>query len=73
MTNYDTITLEELRKLVGDIDDARLAAILNLDPKFAEVEEAAIRANGSVDLQRACEGKVAQVVEILTADPEEEP
>jgi len=72
MMSHDTVTLEELRPLVGDIDEAKLAAILNLDPSLAEIEEAAMREDGSAELQRACEGTVAQIVEILTADLEDE-
>lgn len=72
MRMHDTVTLERLRQLVGEIEEARLSAILSLDPSLAEVEEAAMRADGSADLGRACEGKVAQIVEILCADLEEE-
>jgi hypothetical protein len=69
----DTLTLSELRRVVGDIDDARLTEIMELGPSLAEVEEAALRVHGSVEFARACEGKVALIVDILTADIEEEP
>lgn len=72
MTEHDTVTLDRLRQVVGEIDEAKLVAILSLDPSLAEVEESAMRADGSADLQRECAGKVAQIVNILTADIEEE-
>ena len=34
----DTLTLSELRRVVGDIDDARLTEIMELGPSLAEVE-----------------------------------
>ncbi|HEU4548270.1 MAG TPA: hypothetical protein VFS01_01125 [Rhizomicrobium sp.] len=69
----DAVTLSELRRVVGDIDDARLTEIMDLGPSLAEVEEAALRVHGSVEFTRACEGKVALIIDILTADIEDEP
>lgn len=71
------VSKAELMHLVGDIDDARLLQILALQPDIAEIEEAALWADGEADelarSGRALTGKAAAIFEILTADIEDEP
>jgi len=68
---------EELRCVLGEVDEAKLIEILKLQPTLAELEEAAIRAIGNGDILakggRPMTGTVAAIIEILTADEEEEP
>lgn len=71
------VSREELVHLVGGLDDARLIQILALEPAIAEIEEAALWADGEADelakSGRALTGKAAAIFEILTADIEDEP
>ena len=66
----------ELRRIVGDIDDARAAVILSLDPTIEEIEEAIAWAEGRGDALAnghwPLNGKVAEIFEILVADEEDE-
>jgi hypothetical protein len=68
---------EELKSILGEVDDAKLIEILKLQPTLAELEEAAIWATGNGDILakggRPMTGTVAAIVEILTADEEEPP
>lgn len=70
------VTHDELTRIVGDIEEAKLAAILALMPSAAEVEEAFLWATGGGDkVDRAghpLSGVVAQIYEILTIGEEEE-
>jgi len=66
------VSMEELRRIAGPLDEDRLIAILDLQPTFAEMEEAMMSAAGDEDvLARAgtpVSAKVAEIVDILTAD-----
>ena len=70
------VSVEELRRIVGDLDDARIVAILALNPTVAEAEEAALWAGrqGDVPIRqgRILEGKVALIFDILARAEEEE-
>jgi hypothetical protein len=76
-SNVTAINADQLRAIVGSIDDAKFIEILELKPTVAEVEQAAIWATGNGDVLakqgRPLAGKAAQIVEILTADEEEPP
>jgi hypothetical protein len=76
-TRKNLISHEDLLRIVGDVDEDKLLAILALRPTIAEVEEAAAWTIGSGDVvDRAghpLAGIVAQIFEILTADEEEPP
>ncbi len=65
-------TLGEIRALVGDVDEARLEAILALRPTPAQLEEALAWAAGESDvmgdLERPLAGTVAAIYDILTSD-----
>ncbi len=68
---------DDLRRIVGDIDERKALEILALRPTLAEVEEAAAWAAGDGDILaksgRPLTGIAAEVFEILTADEEEPP
>jgi hypothetical protein len=66
-----------VKAILGDIDEAKIIEILELQPAFADLEEAALWATGDGDVLakegRELSGTAAEIVEILTADEEEEP
>jgi predicted phosphoribosyltransferase len=70
------ISEHDVRRLVGDIDDAKLAEIMTLAPSQQELEEASVWAGGNGDLRarqgHPLHGKVAKLLNILTADEDEE-
>ncbi len=72
-----TIRADELKSIVGDIDEAKVIEILKLNPTVAELEEAAVWAAGDGDVLdkegRPLTGIAAQIFDILTADEEEPP
>lgn len=68
---------DDVRRLVGDIENGRALEILALRPTIADLERAALWAAGSGDVLGKQDppllGTAAAVVEILTTDEEEEP
>jgi hypothetical protein len=72
-----TISRDDLTRVVGEIEDAKVIDILALKPTMADVEEAAIWAIGDGDVLakagRPLIGISAEIFEILTADEEEPP
>jgi hypothetical protein len=68
---------EDAKRILGDLDDAKMIEILALNPSPADLEQAAIWATGDGDvLARSghpLAGVIAEIVDILTADEEEEP
>jgi len=76
-SNPTVISADQLRAIVGDIDEVKFIEILELRPSLNEVEQAAVWAVGDGDVLakegRPLTGKVAEIVEILTADEEEPP
>ena len=62
----------EVRNLAGPVTDHTIAAILNTEPSFEDLEVAASYARGEGDyvdrLGHAMTGKVSQLYAILTAD-----
>jgi hypothetical protein len=68
-------TPEDVTHILGELDEARIAAILATGASVAELEEAAAWMAGESDvmgseLERPLAGVVAQVCEILAADEE---
>lgn len=65
-------TLREIRAIVGDLDAAKLEAILDSGATPAEIEEALAWAQGESDvmgdLQRPLNGRVAAVYDILLTE-----
>jgi hypothetical protein len=72
-----TVSVDELKAIVGDIDDAKIVDILALHPSVSELEQAATWIAGSGDVLaregRPLSGTVADIVEILTPEEEEPP
>lgn len=68
------VTQEDLARLVGELDERKTLDILALKPSLAELEEAAIWAEGDGDvlakIGHPLAGVVAQIVDILAADEE---
>lgn len=68
---------DDLLRIVGDIDERKALEILALRPTLAEVELAAMWATGDSDVLAKTGHPLtdiaAEIVEILTADEEEEP
>jgi hypothetical protein len=66
---------DDLKRILGDIEDSKVIEILALKPTLAEVEEAAAWASGDGDILgksgHPLTSVVAQIVEIVTADEEE--
>lgn len=71
----EPLSTEEIRTVLGDIEDAKAAAILATGASRAELEEAYLYAQGEGDkVDRAghpLTGIVAALFDILTADEEE--
>ena len=66
-------TLREIRDIVGDVDAAKLEAILETGASAAEVEQAVVWAAGASDvmggdLERPLSGRVAAVYGILMTE-----
>ena len=68
-------TLDDVKSILGDLDETKMLPILALRPTIAEVEEASIWLGGDADVFGAAEplkGVASQIVTILTANDEEE-
>ncbi len=76
MASSDIAGVSELRRLIGDMDDTKLSAILALEPTVADIEEAIAWTEGSADTLGngpwPLTGKVAEIFEILVAGLAEE-
>ena len=69
-------TPDDVRSILGDLDETKMLPILALRPTIAEVEEASIWLGGDADVFGAAaplKGVASQIVTILTANEEEEP
>lgn len=70
-----TVTREDLKAVLGDLDDDRVLAILALNPTPVELEQAAVWAAGDGDILgkrgRPQNKIVAEIVDILMADEDE--
>ncbi len=75
-TGWNEEAATHLKRLVGDIDENKITAILALDPSLEQIEEAMLWFNGYGEAQGNSEwplkGKVAEIYDILTADLEDE-
>lgn len=68
------VTDDEVRRLLGDLDDEKVAEILKLGPTLQEIELAAVCLDGRTDAL-ASEGQhmsatAAQILGIVLADEE---
>jgi hypothetical protein len=70
-----TATGDDLRQVLGDMDDQTAATILALQPSMAQVEEVRIWLDGGGDVlgkeQRPLDGVVAQIYDMLAVEEEE--
>ena len=66
------LTYQEIVKITGPIDAAKIAGIMAARPTAEELEEAVVWATGASDvmgeLRRPLAGRVARLYDILTAD-----
>lgn len=66
----------DLTRILGDLDDAQIVEILELHPTLNEVEQAALWVAGEGDVVAreglTLTGVVAEIVDIVTADEEDE-
>ena len=69
------VTAEDIKRILGDVDDAKLLDLVALRPTMAEVEEASLWLAGDTDVFGAgtpLKGTAGEIVEIVTADETEE-
>lgn len=68
-------TPDEVRNILGNVDDAKMLAIMDLHPTIPDIEEAFAWLSGDLDVfgpSRALKDIPGRIVEILTADEDEE-
>ena len=69
-----SLTPQDVRGIVGDLDDARIAGILATGATAEQLEEAMVWASGESDLmgdlERPLAGAVAQLYDILMTGEE---
>lgn len=74
-TSHVPATLDLVRRIVGDVDDATAIAILALHPTTADLEQAVLWAAGNGDVLgkqgHALTGVAAAIFDLLTADEDE--
>ena len=67
-----SVTQQDIKSVLGNLDDATVTAILAVGPSIKGLEEAMAWASGESDvmgdLERPLEGSVARVYDILTQD-----
>lgn len=69
-------TSEDITSILGELDQAKLVAVISLQPTIADVEQASLWLSGDADVFGAAEpvkGKASHIVTILTENEEEEP
>jgi hypothetical protein len=69
-----TATHEDVKDILGDLDERKMLPILALRPTVADLEEALMWLAGDLDVfePRPLKGIAGQIVTILTEDEEEE-
>ncbi len=68
-------TQDDVKSILGDLDETKMLPIMALRPTIASLEEASLWLGGDVDVFGATpplEGVASQIVTILTAGEEEE-
>ena len=71
----DRASHQDVRRILGDVDEAKLVAIIELQPTVGELEEAVVWLSGDRDIfapSPSLSGAAAQIVDILTADEDDE-
>jgi hypothetical protein len=76
-TGEQTASAEDVRRILGDMDDSTAVAILALRPSAAQLEAARVWLAGAGDLLgkegRPLDGVVAAIFDLLNVEEEEEP
>ena len=69
-----TATHEDVKDILGDLDERKMLPILALRPTIADLEEASMWLAGDLDVfePRPLKGIAGQIVTILTNNEEEE-
>jgi hypothetical protein len=67
-------THEDVKEILGDLDERKMLPILALRPTIADLEEALVWVAGDIDVfePRPLKGIAGQIVTILTENEEEE-
>ncbi len=66
---------EDVRRIIGDVDEAKLLAVVELRPTVGNIEDAVMWLSGDRDVfvpSPSLKGVTAQIADILTADEDEE-
>ena len=69
-------THDDVKSILGDLDETKMLPILALRPTVADIEEASMWLAGDTDVFGAAaplKGVASQIVTILTAHEEDEP
>ncbi len=69
-------TADDIRRILGTLDEAKLLAIVALRPSIRDVEEASVWLAGDSDVfgsGQPLKPLAGEIVTVLTADEEEEP
>ncbi len=67
-------TSDDVKSVLGDLDESKLLEIMALRPTVAELEQASAWLGGDADIygaEPALKGIASQIVSILTVDEEE--
>jgi hypothetical protein len=76
ITKRGLATSDDVARILGNLDPAKMLSIMALRPTIADIEEASMWLGGDRDVfgpGLPLKGVASQVVTILTADEEEEP
>lgn len=69
-------TLDDIKGVLGDLDQAQVLAIMSLRPTIADLEQASVWLDGDPDVfgaGMAVQGVASEIVAILTENEDEEP
>jgi hypothetical protein len=73
--NRESATTEDVVRILGALDSAKILPIIELRPTIADIEEASMWLGGDRDVfgpGQPLKGIASQIVTILTADEDEE-
>lgn len=68
-------THDDIKGILGDLDQTQMLAIMSLRPTIADIEEASVWLDGDPDVfgaGKAVQGVASEIVAILTENEEEE-
>lgn len=69
-------TPDDIKGVLGDLDQAQVLAIMSLRPTIADIEQASVWLDGDPDVfgaGMAVQGVASEIVAILTENEDEEP